>query len=334
MTDGDDTGSSDVTMRWGYVAMLDVLGWKGIWKRHEMGAIRSSARTVVDEGSKIEQVTEEIFAAPSNTAVGAVLASVRSGLAGAPRELLDEFEERVARLSVDAFTEPLHRIQARFLSDTLVLAIHTPDEWGRGVQHALLPAQGFWMAVQVARVIQACAAASAPLLFRGAITRGEFFIEENMLLGQAIDDASKEMNVANAAVAWFHGLDEMTTDATGTPYVVRYKMPLRNEDGGTRDVLAVNPFLGLRAEQASALRARMVEAFGNESANDVVVKKRNTSAFLDAAYDEWLSHLRSPAVEALMATANERSQEAELDALTVRIKAMVEEHVSQIPRAW
>ena len=274
--------SSD-KMRTGHVAMLDALGWKGIWKRHAPEHVLAAAEDIRRFITENMQLSAATFDKPSAETI-AMLRN-KYTLPDAPAEAQEEIDRTLQEI---ASTRLMHA-EMLFLSDTVVIGMSS-----RLIRDgkAALPATT-WLSHLIARLTRMCATGQVPLAFRGAIAKGQFVTDQNLLLGPAIDSAAEIMNTADASLVWFHPAisdDELAVDF-GT--VFRYRVPLHG--GRTVNAWVVNPFYGtLDAPEADAIHTGILSAFGDETRLEVTIKRQNTEAFLDAAREQWSTVSSTP----------------------------------------
>lgn len=241
----------------GAVAMIDALGWKGIWRR-----ISNLQRFL----SNIQAVeTRAKRRAPKTRA------RLKSGFWG-PTEGWN---------SQSSF-------EVRFLSDTVVVAaslippqpdhIVTRDipasalvrQAGLLVQHLVVES--------VAEIVRHAASASPPLIYRGAIATGAVHIYRNILLGAAVDRAAELMDLPDGAFIW---VDPKEKRFTGTGIL---EMPIPLRDGRRIHSRVVNPFHACGSEQdirevSNGYNSTLHQDGGSL---DIIFKRQHTELLLDA----------------------------------------------------
>lgn len=243
--------STDDQWRDGYVAMIDVLGWKGIWNRHKhAGEILSAARAIKQSAARMDVI-------PSR-----------------------KFGDR----------DPYMFATSVFLSDTLVVGVSptgSPFPFGDNEtdrEARLVGAMCNWICQSVAWAMNTGAEQKPALLFRGAVAKGRFIIDENLILGPAIDEASALMSLATAAIVWF-APNSFVPDDWNCFHAIPYSIPLHG--GQTVHARAVNPFQATaptgNIDDTAELEASILSAFGQKLPLDVEIKKQNTAAFLTFA---------------------------------------------------
>lgn len=244
--------------RLGAVAMLDALGFRGIWERVEVAALLNSLRKLVSQTSRdVSDLAKKL---------------------GVTRAKVD-----VRFLSDTVVFGVSHDIPF----STQNLAVKS----ARGGSMAPIASFSVEVAVAFAAVFQAKAAlAPVPLTFRGAIGFGEFLIDGNILVGRAIDEVAKAHQLADGAIVWLLQSAEAELARAQPGYEsksVLSRALLRGvtlpfKDGATRTVSAVNPLS--MPNLPRDMRRRLLLPFGKPAAgSDVARKRESTSLFLDQA---------------------------------------------------
>lgn len=154
----------------GAVAMLDALGFRGIWKRESLNALEGSLETLV--------------------------ATLRRDI--------DELIQKIA------ISKPVIEARFLSDTVVFTVAHDVPFSGKGGGGSDGVAAGGFPIApfsVEVAAafssLLQARSALSAiPLAFRGAIGFGEFYVKENFLIGPAVDEVAVAHQEANGAIVF------------------------------------------------------------------------------------------------------------------------------------
>ena len=231
-------------MQQGLVALIDALGFRGIWAQFAEEKLLATLRRVRDE----------------------------------------------ARLR-----DP--NIHMRLLSDTIVLAsplIESEEEGQDGYELIC-------RFIEAIAAVQAVAALSdPPLLYRGCIAQGSVLVNEEFIVGQAVDEAAEWMEQADGALVWLtpsalklHRLGGPSRIAEEA-IALEYDVPLR--DGRNVRTLVVNPIRGYprdgsgRTVTDQELATRIGAAFERPSGRvsvEVLIKRQQTEAFLRSA----LSHV-------------------------------------------
>ena len=267
-------------MREGAFALVDCLGFKGIWKR---GDYRSA-----------EQLKEyqEILLEKLKMVRKEVRKLVKSGVR-----------------PYKHFSEPVV-VGVYILSDSVAISLQYNDD---------LPPRGryknylVWLICEATiKVLERYRKDKPALVLRGCITYGEHVCEGNFIVGPAVDDAAENLGAAQGAFVWLHptAWDKYrqcikTTEATieklknthdheesllirdlkralEKPLVVdNYKMPLKI--GGRLQCPVLNPlaFHKTEREQQKVIRECLEAMSGNQL--DVWLKHQYTKEFLEEA---------------------------------------------------
>jgi len=287
--------------RIGVVAMIDALAFKGIWKRHGFESVIA----------RLQFIREQV-----------------------------EVERARLQTEYPKFSSiTKNELQVRFLSDTIVITAHNSSHlWGT---RAFLPDgvdKAFYEGIQksktqldqvsqfvalktvVSVVAYALGAAIAgakggelPVInYRGAISFGEYLVDDNFLIGQAVDDCGEYYEAAEAAIVGFHPSalqfwnecqilrDELTPTIIKTgqftlqdiknymclPEVIPYTVPLKKQPLATA---VVNPLSRFRRQEWETIRDLILsQIIASKEADETLVdciqrKQENTRGFLDAA---------------------------------------------------
>jgi hypothetical protein len=262
-----------VEMRTGAFAMIDALGFKGIWRRH-------SARDVIQK------------------------------LRGLEARALEQIARDRARHEI--FHEVggvLFRTDTSLLSDTIVVSASwsgTPRLGNPPIAQsgAELLARADWLTVHLvveaitAMVVLAAADAPVPLAYRGCVSWGDFIHDDRFI----VDHAAQGHEQAEAAIVWLHDSakrvidNPVATGLSGNPaasrdhFLTPYLVPLKK---GTVDTYVVNPFLeDMKRDDRARVIARTLKTFDDpnltpEEKGRVEAKRRNTEAFLTMHHDRW-----------------------------------------------
>jgi len=244
-------------MKHGAIAFLDTLGFKGIWRHHQAGAVLSKLKALVARAEEVQ------------TPVG---------------------------------QESLHRESwVRFFSDTVILGCHMESQASRPTNlaeaEALRLAENFialaWVTTSAAAAIAAAIDhPDPPLVYRGAISVGEFEMEDRFIVGPAIDEAAEAEKLAQGAFIWccpsamacmsetVRRDPSFLTMLHGLSLVQDYSVPLKGGDRITAHV--VNPFGFVSDTNRQDFVRRVLDSF-NSLSIDVSVKRQNTAAFLGVA---------------------------------------------------
>lgn len=152
-------------MQEGAFVLIDCLGFKGIWKRTDPDLL-------LQKFSKLGPSIQE-----------------RLG----NLEILFSFSD----------TDRL-RIHNRLLSDTVAISIQLETREGAEYTDSDRGLLVFCACLITPLVMHWFLEEEPPLVFRGCITYGKHFIENNFIAGPAVDEAAEYMNLAEGAFVWLH----------------------------------------------------------------------------------------------------------------------------------
>ena len=255
-----------MTQPWhrGSIAMIDALGFKGIWKKHDPRAVLDLLLQMETSTPRVLEQIREVFQAVSGT----------SG----PERL------------------PRPEVRTMFISDTIVFAIWAPDLLAQPSQQQpkLLALMTHGVVCAIATALGSAAVGKIPLNYRGAIASGEFLVERGFLVGPAVDEAAELheradgpfVELSETAAAEFSqftwGADALLNAGT----IVKYGVPRK---GGKREErLVVSPFGTLgRRQQLHDVLDGMKRAFGEQGRTDCAAKYSNMLAFVEVARAAW-----------------------------------------------
>lgn len=286
-------------MKQAALAIIDALGFKGIWKRAGV-----SGEAVLAKMRALAEATDQALDAdfPGDSGY---------------RQTLSENPQNAYEL-----------VQCAFLSDTVVYAVANKSVqrlaemgWDPELMARIGPD---WPPYFNARNIGAIAAYVASTLalstrddpvlaFRGAISFGDFEVdhEGRFIVGEAVDDAAEHHELAQGAFVWlapralevFLAEDQSLGKRAGEPpsvwpeHLIRYDVPLKG--GLSFETYAVSPFGAAKShDECDAVRDRILSSFKGGSL-DVALKRQLTQRFLAAARDAWRS---APAPDAARRT--------------------------------
>lgn len=253
-------GHEKVSTGRGAFAMLDALGFKGIWRKyghHEVLAKLGALRDSVD-------------------------AKVREQLGGEDRRDLPE-----------KFF--IHAVRLAFLSDTIVIGVPVRNQRPNH-QPSVEAADGaatIVAATFASHILRLALRDPQPrLAFRGCIAVGEFAVDgdERFIVGPAVDDAAQLHEQAEGAIVWLAPSAQrvMTPNllASAAPRpLFEYSVPLKG--GSAYDTFAVSPFAhAVSGELREDVENAILETFERDDGRlDVAIKQQNTARFLGAAWD-------------------------------------------------
>ena len=238
---------------YGAVVMMDALVFKGIWQHHQLDPVLRRLRLL-----------EEIF---------------------------DEFGQSFQTMVAGALG---FRTRVTFLSDTIVVACYQERLEGRLVLSSGLVAIALGLAGYAyhagASDIRNGEPVDAPLAFRGAISFGEFYLDERYLVGPAIDDAAAWMNRPQGALVMLtpSALKEYVA-ASSPAHACRWNVPLDKEDFLATWVASPFAHDNGGPETKWEIADLILGTFDKDGAPSKVraVYKPNTHAFLEEAFKQW-----------------------------------------------
>jgi hypothetical protein len=266
---------ASVTMRHGAVAIVDVLGFKGIWRRFPEETVIRSMQALLEETQ--QKAREQAQAAPRWD------------------NMID-------------FISPV------FLSDTVVfgLAPRPPDEVNREIEASgemLDPFDserlGSWtvwhMGNLIADLMRRALVGEVPFAFRGAIAFGRFGMTERFVIGEAVDEAADYHERADGA---FVGLAPSAAQYEQAPVpsaaskFVKYDIPVKPKGtmpGPPWTTWAVVPWGDLNEPELDLVDRYSRTLASSEPAlvEEVDRKRANTLAFLQFAVDASMAPLRA-----------------------------------------
>jgi hypothetical protein len=253
-------------MRKGVVGFIDALGWKGIWKRAD---VKDNPKVVIDK-----------------------LKGMRMGLDHKSKKL-DEWITTTKEPTTSSLTAGM---RSALLSDSIVLAFEVNVDpkmsQASGVsEFALIVA----MCEEIALLTRVGALAPPPIAYRGAIAYGDYDIEDNFIIGPAVDEAAESMGKAEAAMVWltpsarrygaifdFAGVQKIPLP------MMMYPVPMKG--GAAYETLVAVPFEKTdNASERGALIDAIAATFDHTPSLEVEIKKQNTVRFLRAAADRFWS---------------------------------------------
>ncbi len=186
------------------------------------------------------------------------------------------------------------------LSDTVILAAEpgspdAPAHEARGTDHMLLG-----LAAAAAAVCVEAAKGPLPLAFRGCLSSGDIVVDDDIFLGEAIDDAAEWYEQADAAAVWLTPKACKSISIGSSLAWFQWDVPLKGV--GTLTTLVVNPFyheilegftrdpLGSLLERIDPIREAMLASFRTSVRIDVVRKLQNTAKLLEVARAHTCEH--------------------------------------------
>lgn len=254
---------STIKFNTGIVAVLDILGYKGIWQREKL-------TDVIENHNKIISATENKI----DTAIDKTLNKINSK------------NKRTRRTS----KEDDLIITINTISDTVIITC-------RGKRESLNDKINF-IGNYLSEIYKI--GLENKLLFRGAISIGEFYeyVEKNILIGPAIDDAAEWHQMANWSGILFTptAKNKINLNAIQNKkeiplmYTVPHEVPLQN---GKLDTYVINWAYGYKnnhlKEKRSLeyIKSLFYSAYENVNIDKTIeVKYSNTEKFIDKMYDK------------------------------------------------
>jgi hypothetical protein len=246
-------------MKHGAVAILDALGFKGIWKRERSESILAKLRRLRDV--VVEDITRAQQTSP-------------------------------AMLGVEIITR-----QAAFLSDSLVIGVSV-EAGGMGALGPIPPVvTGFPgllrqdhslrdLLLTLVRLLDMAATDSPHLAYRGTIACGEFEFDDVFVLGPAIDEAAELASQADGAFVWLtpSALEVQGPLEEFNPYIPyfeslapKYAVPMKA--GTSVNTRALNPLAEREPEAREAILEALLGTFVGAN-KEIQRKRQNTETFL------------------------------------------------------
>jgi hypothetical protein len=248
------------SMSRGAFVMLDVLGFKGIWRRPD---VRHDPSLVL---RKLEGLVER-----------------------AKEHALD----RVGQLPKGLLRGTLETFEAILISDTIAAGLVLNEAALEMAGRSIGPAQaavGFGALSTIAaaefvnEILRAAAESPVPLTLRGAISWGEFVLHERCMVGPAVDEAAECGNLAEAAIVYCAPSALQVTQKNlraefGHGALVPWVVPLKG--GRSFNTLAVAPF---DVESNAALTVwSAIEPTFDRGRLDVEAKRQRSAEFFGRA---------------------------------------------------
>lgn len=275
-------------MQEGVFALIDCLGWKGVWTKLDAKGNRIDPKRIL---KKIQSV------------------------------------ERQARISTHTMSydfaastlDMTVRARIVLLSDTVAVSVPRIRHTDKNMPEEAAPALTVQLAcIMIAQIINSFLEEEPYLTVRGCITYGQHLIRRTTLVGPAVDEAAAHYEMPLGAFVWLHPkagekMDYLQDYASAEltrfrehvknqtiegkddllrllemlmlpPFVLRdYEMPIKG--GETLACHVLNPLmpLGDSDARASALE-KYITSFDRDSL-DVLLKKQKTMAFLAECAD-------------------------------------------------
>lgn len=248
----------------GSVAILDAMGFKGIWKRHRVNAILAKLERLVKIAGKLEEFWGDTKHIEGQT-------------------LTDDGTYKPMTFVLE---QP--NLSIKFMSDTIVIgsvAKSTDDEDMAG---------SLWNVARMCALVAYLGRRppASRLLYRGTIASGKFLMSENFLIGEAIDEAAELFELSQIPCTWLAPsavcvLDEQGHSTPGVAEPISHSIlwynqlinnvPVPVKGGSSCDTWCVQPYHGLFRSG----RKEILNAFGRRPlAFEIDLKRQATEQWL------------------------------------------------------
>jgi class 3 adenylate cyclase len=261
-----------LVMRRGAVAMLDILGFRGVWRAHSAEAVVARLEDLF--GATVKE-TRDYHSAVHENADNFV------AFAGATF-LSDTFVFGITAKSPEAMSE------GQFAKD---LELQFTDE------HTSAEAIRI-AAMRVAELQRQGLQGDPPFAFRGCIAFGEFGLTDRFLIGPAVDEAASGMNAAHGAVVWLAPSADAfkQTEVWWSEYpLMTCAVPTKNPKQPAIHTKAVVPLAEGYGVAAFAARYDLSFVASDPSdealVRDVAEKKANSLRFLTTASESGIASM-------------------------------------------
>jgi hypothetical protein len=125
------------------------------------------------------------------------------------------------------------------------------------------------------------------LAFRGSIAVGQFLMDDNFILGPAVDDAAEHVNLAEGAFVWMtpsaRAHEEAQVDSLVNILSANWPVPLKG--GSTYRTRVVLPFTTEGEVEAIEQGVQMILATFTTGKIAIEIKRQNTEDFLVSAVE-------------------------------------------------
>ena len=262
-------------MNRGAIAMIDALGFKGIWGEAaapSLDALQSLklARKAVVDASKDWEALLESGRLPAGFGNLVRQASVSVLLLSDTLVISASTAQRLRR--------PPTRHEKKARSDT-----------GMNLEQRQLALDGFLRFVVcwcVCHGLRAASLAPQPLVFRGVVTVGQFLIDDTILIGPAVDEAAELMQMADGALVWLapsaQRLAHLLVQSPDpwSSMAIPHRVPFR--DGRRIKTRVLNPYAFCDPSERKEVR-KGIAASMDSNRPEIVIKRQNTFEFLSRA---------------------------------------------------
>lgn len=244
----EETAEASKAIREGAFALVDCLGWKGIWKRSPESEI-----ALIHKIEKIPNVVET---------------------------WLEDWRSKEQN--------EFRAIETKILliSDTVAVSIRQKDSQpSDSLDQAYLIRAA---AMSVIRSQKLFLTDEPPIAMRGCLSYGKHAVIGNFIVGEAVDETAEYNEIAEGALMWLLPSAVNLTNQGGQllhdigALFIPHDIPLK---GGARlNSLVVNPlYLDYSAEERQGTISRYDESMSGVDRLDVWLKRQNTFEFLRAA---------------------------------------------------
>lgn len=261
------------TMRRGAIALIDVLGFKGIGERYQPEAVIQSLQALV-EASQDDTRKATDGAATTIDFISSIALS-------------DTVVFGLCAKSVEAANAAL---EARGEAELFTFDAQSLDSWT--IWH---------MGNFLAHLMRRALTGEVPFAFRGAVAFGSFGMTDRYLIGEAVDEAAmfhERPDGAIVGLAPSAARFEQAQVPSAVSKFIKYQIPTKEKTGGPGtpwDTWAVLPWGELDEPTLDLidLFTRTIVTDNPEMAAEVSRKRENTLAFLGAASDAALAPMRA-----------------------------------------
>jgi hypothetical protein len=183
----------------------------------------------------------------------------------------------------------LEFVRIAFLSDTVVIGVarkaslapHIADVPNIGAACTVI------LAGMLGEILRQAVSQEPRFIYRGCIASGEFDMNQNFVIGPAVDDAVESMDAAQGAFVWTLPSTNLLLASFRGPIagLVEFDVPIKGGDTfRTRVVSPFDPNLQPKDRNPQG-RERIAQAILNEfdrTSLGIEVKRQNTQRFLEA----------------------------------------------------
>lgn len=267
-----------IPMLRGVVAMIDALGFKGIW-----------GQDPENPSTEVLETLRRIGEAAEATGSEAKVYLEKGNLPEEVVRLVKEPDVKVVQLSDTIVVAAGRRMRARALWGRHVAELEEQLGFDPALLDGVVDGYMRYLVCRcVSRILRTAALCTPALTYRGVVTCGMFAIDQRFLLGPAVDEAANLLNLADGPFVWLaptaRGLSNDIVEQDAVPWetiVVRYDVPLKG--GQQLRTGVVNPF-AFCADRHERLQIGRKIIGAMESNNiDVVIKRGNARKFLKEA---------------------------------------------------